>query len=208
MEKKLLPRAVGIITIMIIIVLIYLFLKKTTFDNDAHKKDTMPSFPKVEPDLSQENVQETLPTSYNNLINTAENNNNVTAHEPGAPTPIIKTVISSSQFNNKDKLNMKGKKISPKVTALTIKERNKSLAQISWVIQMGSFKNKSNAIILVNKLRQKGYHAFIYYNAKDTLTRVYVGPIFKYASALKLSDQIKKNFNFPMIIKTHQTLSL
>lgn len=53
-----------------------------------------------------------------------------------------------------------------------------SLNNVAWVIQLGSFKNKANALRLVNELRASGYRAFIKQIPATfgQSTRVFVGP--------------------------------
>ncbi|MCE3237986.1 MAG: dedD [Gammaproteobacteria bacterium] len=64
-----------------------------------------------------------------------------------------------------------------------------------WVVQMGSFKNKSNAHRLVSRLKASGFKAFIHETQSSTgsiRTAVYVGPESREASAAKLSTIMSK----------------
>ncbi len=63
----------------------------------------------------------------------------------------------------------------------------------AWVVQMGSFKNKSNAHRLVSRLKASGFKAFMHETQSSTgsiRTAVYVGPEFKEVSAAKLSTNM------------------
>ena len=46
----------------------------------------------------------------------------------------------------------------------------------AWTLQLGAFEKRSNAHALRDKLRNKGYKAYVQEFASDKLTRVYVGP--------------------------------
>lgn len=112
------------------------------------------------------------------------------------------------------------KKSSHKIFSQTkSKKHNASLAQSPleddglfklkssvWVIQMGSFKNKSNAIRLVNNLRSKGYPAFIQQIASST--RVFVGPSAKQTSARTLASKIKSETQMDGIVISYKPLSI
>lgn len=85
------------------------------------------------------------------------------------------------------------------------------LKKPAWVIQIGSFKNKTNAIHLVNRLRAKGYPAFIQHvnNAAFGETiRVYVGPADKQKEASQLLSQMEKDVHVAGIIISYKPLAL
>ena len=76
---------------------------------------------------------------------------------------------------------------------------------------MGSFKDKSNAHRLVNQLRTSGFKAFAHVVTSPTgvvRTRVYIGPEFKQASALKLSTQIEHEVKLRGFIVPYKPMSL
>lgn len=69
-----------------------------------------------------------------------------------------------------------------------------NLKKTAWVVQLGSFKDKSNARRLADKLRAKGFKAFIHEvksKQGSTQTRVYIGPEYKHVAAIKLSMKIE-----------------
>lgn len=67
----------------------------------------------------------------------------------------------------------------------------------SWVIHLGSFKNKSNVTELVNKLKGNGYTVYTkpIQTKKGTLTKVFVGPELIKASLTKKLPALKKLTN-------------
>lgn len=79
-----------------------------------------------------------------------------------------------------------------------------------WVVQIGSFKDKSNALRIVNQLRAKGYRAFIQEisSAFNNTTRVYVGPEHKQAIAHELADRLQSEMHVKGIVVSYKPLSL
>jgi DedD protein len=73
-----------------------------------------------------------------------------------------------------------------------------------WVIQMGCFKSKQNALNLANKLRKAGYKTFTRDSGHST-TLVYIGPEAKQA-AVTLSQAVQKNLNLQGIVVSYKTL--
>lgn len=80
----------------------------------------------------------------------------------------------------------------------------------AWVIQVGSFKNKTNALRLVNQLRGNGYKAFIQSvsSAFGENTRVYIGPEFKQASAKMIANQIEQDMHLHGIVLNFKPLTM
>jgi len=79
----------------------------------------------------------------------------------------------------------------------------------AWAIQIGSFKNKKNAVRLVNHLRENGYRAFLrhFSTSFGDKTRVYVGPELKRALANKLATKLENDLHIKGIIIRYQPLS-
>ncbi|MBX3708895.1 MAG: SPOR domain-containing protein [Gammaproteobacteria bacterium] len=79
-----------------------------------------------------------------------------------------------------------------------------------WVIQIGSFQNKANALRVVNQLRENGYHAFIQQisTALGSHTRVFVGPENKRATARALADRLQHEMHMQGILITYKPLVL
>lgn len=84
------------------------------------------------------------------------------------------------------------------------------LKKAAWVIQLGSFKNKANALKLVNKLRSRGYRAFIQKYSADTgqQTRVFVGPEHQQKSARLVAAELKKGMKLHGIVISYKPFTL
>lgn len=84
------------------------------------------------------------------------------------------------------------------------------LKKSAWVIQLGSFKEKSNALRLVNKLRAGGYRAFIQHVSGHSgqSTRVFVGPEHQQASARIVASELEKNLKLHGIVISYKPFSL
>ncbi len=90
---------------------------------------------------------------------------------------------------------------------------NNGLMQIknaAWVIQLGSFKQKTNALKLVNKLRAKGYRAFIQHVnvASGENTRVFVGPEKQQASARVVASELANDMKLHGIVISYKPFTL
>lgn len=68
--------------------------------------------------------------------------------------------------------------------------------ELAWVIQIGSFSNKDNALSLVSKLRTQGYRA--YHRMSGEYTRVYVGPYPDEAAAKKRQPGLEEIIGTPV----------
>lgn len=79
-----------------------------------------------------------------------------------------------------------------------------------WVIQVGSFKNKANALRVANQLRENGYRAFIQQisTAMGENTRVFVGPEIKRTTARELADRLQKEMHIQGIVISYKPLTL
>lgn len=85
-----------------------------------------------------------------------------------------------------------------------------SLRNASYVIQIGSFKNKTNALKLVNALRANGYPAFIQKMSTSVgeNTRVFVGPSNRRNAAVAMADKLENHMHLKGIIISYQPLTL
>lgn len=77
----------------------------------------------------------------------------------------------------------------------------------AWMLQVGSFKNKVNAIQLANKLRSNGYEAFIT-STHQSMVRVIIGPGFSRSDVTALSDKISKEMHLQTTIINSKTITL
>lgn len=85
------------------------------------------------------------------------------------------------------------------------------LKSAAYVIQLGSFKQKANALRLVNKLRAKGYRAFIQSmeaSSGSSNTRVFVGPEHQQASARLVASQLNKEMQLHGIVISYKPFTL
>lgn len=84
------------------------------------------------------------------------------------------------------------------------------LQNAAWVIQLGSFKNKANALRLVNQLRANGYSAFIQEVSTSfgDATRVFVGPESKHTAARELASQLENDLHIHGIVISYKPLAL
>ncbi|MCV2402835.1 SPOR domain-containing protein [Marinomonas sp. C2222] len=67
-----------------------------------------------------------------------------------------------------------------------------------WVVQIATFKSKTNATNLVKKLKAEKYDA--YSVTVNSLYKVYVGPEFDRSASEKSRDEIKEKFNLAGIV--------
>jgi cell division septation protein DedD len=121
-----------------------------------------------------------------------------------------KTSISSKVKKHKMITAEKKQDSQVKPANITRSELEK-LKSIAWVVQMGTFKDKNNARRLADKLRNAGYKAFtkeITSVKGNVSTRVYIGPEFKEASALQLSNKVEKEMKMQGIVITIKPLEI
>jgi DedD protein len=71
-----------------------------------------------------------------------------------------------------------------------------------WVVQLGTFGNKSNAIRLKGKVIKAGFAAYIVPN--DTLFKVLVGPELTRIKAETLQQQLKKKFKMTGMVTLYE----
>ncbi len=135
----------------------------------------------------------------------AQQQNAAVAAQPIQATPAVATEVNDTVHS--DVVAEKAAAISTPIAAskipvvshryLSAKKVSQvaSLKKPAWVVQMGSFKNQTNAHRLVDQLKTAGFKAFTkeITSAKGVMrTRVYIGPEFQEASALKLSNRIER----------------
>ncbi len=145
-------------------------------------------------------------------------NNQATEAKQEAPAavPVNDTKVSAQEEKPKQKIkHKKVKSIAKKATTSHKNLNQQNLTQLkspAWVIQLGSFKSKSNAEQLANKLRKQGYKAFIHETKSSkrgqNTARVYVGPEFKKFTALTLANKIEREMNMHGIIVSYNPLEL
>lgn len=79
-----------------------------------------------------------------------------------------------------------------------------------WVVQIGSFKDKANALRVVNQLRARGYKAFIQQinTAMNDTTRVFIGPLHKRSNAYALVERLQNEMHIKGIVISYKPLTL
>lgn len=84
------------------------------------------------------------------------------------------------------------------------------LNQAVWVIQVGSFENKTKALQFVNSLRENGYRAFIQSvpSSEGDMTQVFVGPENRQQLARSLAAQLNTDMNVKGIVVSYQPFVL
>lgn len=128
-----------------------------------------------------------------------------------APATVVpdSTPVKAKHVAVKHKIAMK--KVKSIRAASTSSKTVKSSSNASWVVQMGAFKVKDNAVRLTDKLRAAGFKAF-FHDVKTAsgkvTTHVYVGPEAKMASAAKLSGKVQRSVNMQGIVVAYKPLAI
>src|SRR5262249_49589734 len=128
------------------------------------------------------------------------------------PVPRIKKVAQAKVNATHSRTTIRTAKIQTptKINMATNDNGLVDLSKAAWVIQLGSFKNKANALRLVNQLRANGYHAFIQ-KISTTFgehTRVFVGPENKRMTANALANRLESEMHVKGIVISYQPLTL
>ena len=78
-------------------------------------------------------------------------------------------------------------------------------AQEAWVVQVGSFSQSGNALALRDKLRAKGFTAFVekLKTGGSTVYRVRIGPELKRENAEKALQRLQKEMQMKGIVMSH-----
>jgi cell division septation protein DedD len=89
------------------------------------------------------------------------------------------------------------------VPVAALSENLSALRKTVWAVQVGSFKNKDNALRLTKTLQAKGYKAFMRPTKSKQLTSVYVGPELKHGAAAVLAERINGEVNIRGMVVTY-----
>jgi DedD protein len=79
--------------------------------------------------------------------------------------------------------------------------------QLGWVVQLGSFSSRDNAIELRNKVSAAGFNGFVdvIHNSKGVqLYRLRVGPLMERSDAENMQQQIKTRLKLDGLVKSHE----
>lgn len=125
--------------------------------------------------------------------------------------------VYSRFFNSKESAQDVSKKVQklklnigkPSIEVLTEEEMTSSEAMLDtgWIIQIGMFSSKDNAIKLRDKIRKNKFVSFvdeIVNTKKQNLYRVRVGPYATRDEAEKIKGGIKKTLNLKGLTKPHE----
>ncbi len=98
---------------------------------------------------------------------------------------------------------------TPKVITLTASEVENmaTQGQLGWVVQLGSFGEKKNAIELRNKVNAAGFKSFVdqVTNSKgQTLYRLRVGPLMEKTDAARVQADVKTKLRLDGLVKNHE----
>lgn len=138
-----------------------------------------------------------------NIAQTSEKSsskiNNKAVEGQATNTNIEKTKVTPASKVNKIVANTSSKaKTKSAITKPILGQQPpKSFNKEAWVIQLGSFKHKSNVAELVAKLKRNGYTVFTkpIKTKKGTLTKVCVGPELIKQTLIKKIPALKKLTN-------------
>jgi len=123
---------------------------------------------------------------------------------PPAPRSVIRTPVD--QHSKTDDIPIeapvKPKEVLTTKPASIVKEA-KSLK--AWVVQVGSFSQRSNALKLKDKMLKKGFRAFVErITTHDKASyRVRVGPELRRDDALKVQQQIEQKMKIKGLVVAH-----
>ncbi len=130
--------------------------------------------------------------------NTQQANNTANTPTPPTITPSTPTTATTPRATTTPtQTNASNAIENPNLVASTLP------TPTAWVIQLGTFSQKPNANRLVNKLRQKGYNAYIRSttnSAGNQLTRVFVGPNINKNRLQQVSQQLRNQFKLNGVI--------
>ena len=97
---------------------------------------------------------------------------------------------------------------TPKVVTLAADEVSQMASQqaLGWVVQLGSFSDKKNALDLRNKVKEAGFNGFvdeITTAAGATLYRLRIGPLMEKSDAEATQIKIKNQLKLDGLVKSH-----
>lgn len=123
---------------------------------------------------------------------------------PDAPVPTQVTNDAALQHDIESELfNIKSQIVSNTHKKIAEFTEVKSTA---WVVQLGVFREKNNALRLVNQLRANGYRAFI--ASTGEITKVFVGPENKQNLAHSLASRLETEMHIRGIVVNYKPFTL
>ncbi len=168
----------------------------------ASAAQMMPAMPETSTVSEEDSAEKKKITQLdpNNVDNDTE--------APAAPALTIEKI--AQQESEKPAIKTQAIKVATSAKPIYHASNLIDLKESTWVVQIGSFKNKENALRLVNQLRAGGYRAFHQdlTTAAGHSTRVFVGPENKRNSARVMAIQLEKDLNLHGIVLNYKPLDL
>jgi DedD protein len=120
--------------------------------------------------------------------------------------------VRIGHWPSKDQAAAAGERVSAKFPTLDISVRQVDAVAgapppvaapgTGWMVQVGSFSQQQNALVLRDKLRAGGFAAAIEMTAEGA-HKVLVGPVLNRAAAESTRDQLKQKFEINGIVLSH-----
>jgi cell division septation protein DedD len=132
---------------------------------------------------------------------------NTSQANPQSSTEVLHNTVASAEdvSDSTEKPTIKSKKNKHTKVASNHSDIT-AFKGAAWVVQMGNFKNKMNALRLANQLRALGYKAFTQNHGNSV--RVYVGPEFQQASANSLANKIQEKISMQGIVISYHPMEI
>jgi cell division septation protein DedD len=215
MERQIKHRILGIFVIIGLVILLLPLFHTSHKELAADSTLKTPPFPDQAIQVT-ESALETVPE--NPPITTDPKSKDKDLFNALRPSIVSNTIYSklptkkvSAEISKEDPL--KTTHLKPLASIIKNEMANdESLTKLNssvWVIQLGSFKNKTNALRLVNKLRANGYKAFIQQvSAVSGGTRVFVGPEHKKTLAHALASRLQNEMHIKGVVVSYKPLTL
>lgn len=142
-----------------------------------------------------EQAQDNLLSQNKNVKEKTETLNQIVGNKKEKVSSAVSKVTPAVKPNPITAENTKPK--SPINKPAIGKQPPKAVNKEAWVIQLGSFKHKTNVAELVTKLKKNGYTVFTkpIKTKQGTLTKVFVGPELIKATLTKKIPALKKLTN-------------
>lgn len=117
-------------------------------------------------------------------------------------TPQVKSKVTAKNSIKRQPKHSSVRHRSMSVIASTLAD---PLATVkAWVVQVASFNKVRYAQQLAAKLRRHHFDAYYRNSSRDSVARVYVGPVIDYKVILKLQTQLKKRYHLHGLIKKYR----
>lgn len=130
---------------------------------------------------------------------------------PAEPKPSITSIPASESSEPVEPKPAKPKAVAPKTVeskpvAKAHPSASPATAPTAWVVQLGSFSSEKNALALRDRLRAKGYAAFVerITEGEGMAIRVRIGPELLRSNAEALQQKLEQDMKLKGIVMRHQ----